>query len=331
MHVDDYITEYLDFRKRYDQVSEKTIALNKTWLKYLVEWLDDLSLVSAHEYEPIFSEWIRNTNYSWIYKTKIINTAKHFFKWLSIHKGYKYPSWWLASFKAPKNHIYKEHEAVSLEEIRAIANAPVYSKRDIRIRASAVFLWLSGCRASAFLSLPIKAVDIPNKTVYQWPEWGVQTKNGKKATTFLLNVPDLYPIIEAWDRKVRSLPEDSIWFANFNTNTNQSMKPAYFNTAKYPRARTDLQEWLERVELPYYSPHKFRNGHAVYALKQCKTMAEFKAVSQNLMHDSIVTTDSIYSIFSQEEVKNQMLNLGNNNNDDAVMKLAEKLMSVLSE
>jgi hypothetical protein len=36
--------------------------------------------------------------------------------------------------------------------------------------------------------------------------------------------------------------------------------------------------------LAYHYPHKFRLGHAVYALKLAKDIAALKAVSQNLMH-----------------------------------------------
>lgn len=331
MNISDYINEYLDFRERYDDLSAKTITLNKYWLLKFQEWLGDHPLATVESIEPNFSEWVRQTDYSWSYQKKIIITTKSFLKWLSRHKEITFSEWWLESFKPPRKHLQEEHEAVSLAEIRTIANAPVSSKRDMRIRASAVFLWLSGCRIQAFLSLPIKAVDIPNKTIHQWPEWGVHTKNGKKATTFLLNVPDLYPVIEEWDLKVRHLPEDSIWFANFNTNSNQTMKPAFYNSAKYQRARNDLQDWLERIGMPYYSPHKFRHGHAVYALKEAKNMAQFKAISQNLMHSSVTTTDSIYSIFSQEEVKNQLMELGNSsaiNPLDLLAELvAEKIMS----
>ncbi len=81
----------------------------------------------------------------------------------------------------------------------AIANAPVFTMRDRRIRASAVFWFLSGIRIGAFVSLPIKAVDIENMTVKQWPrELGVKTKFQKHATTFLLNIPELLQVVIDW-------------------------------------------------------------------------------------------------------------------------------------
>jgi hypothetical protein len=61
-----------------------------------------------------------------------------------------------------------------------------------------------------------------------------------------------------------------------------------------------------------YSP-KFRHGHAVYALKLTKDIAELKAVSQNLMHANLSTTDGIYGMLSEMDVKRQIegLNLEN--------------------
>jgi site-specific recombinase XerC len=60
----------------------------------------------------------------------------------------------------------------------------------------------------------------------------------------------------------------------------------------------------------YHSTHKFRHGHAVYALMLAKNIAELKAVSQNLMHTNISTTDGIYGMLSDAEIKDQLNRLG---------------------
>lgn len=76
------------------------------------------------------------------------------------------------------------------------------------------------------------------------------------------------------------------------------------------RARKDLQGWLSRVGLPYHSPHKFRHGHAVYALKNAKDVSAWKAVSKNLMHANLSITDGVYGILSESDVKDQIVSLG---------------------
>jgi len=44
-----------------------------------------------------------------------------------------------------------------------------------------------------------------------------------------------------------------------------------------------------------------------------KDIAELKAVSQKLMHTNISTTDGIYGILSETDIKAKIANLGENN------------------
>ena len=64
-----------------------------------------------------------------------------------------------------------------------------------------------------------------------------------------------------------------------------------------------LRHLFEAAGFPARSPHKFRHGHAVYALQHAKTMADYKAVSMNLMHDDIRVTDGIYAPLVSTEVR----------------------------
>ena len=70
-----------------------------------------------------------------------------------------------------------------------------------------------------------------------------------------------------------------------------------------------MRKLFDRADLPYKSPHKFRHGHAVYALQHAKTMADYKAVSMNLMHDDIRVTDGIYAPLASDEVKQRVTQL----------------------
>jgi integrase len=79
-------------------------------------------------------------------------------------------------------------------------------KRD---QAAAAMLFLSGMRATAFATLPIEAVDLGEKTIKQWLELVVQTKNGKREKTNLLPIPELMNVVEEWDSRVRNLLDSS--------------------------------------------------------------------------------------------------------------------------
>jgi hypothetical protein len=71
-----------------------------------------------------------------------------------------------------------------------------------------------------------------------------------------------------------------------------------------------MHRLCERVGVKYHSPHKLRHGHAAYAIKQAKTVAESKAISQNLMHSNLSTTDGTYGVLSQQDVGDTISGLG---------------------
>lgn len=70
--------------------------------------------------------------------------------------------------------------------------------------------------------------------------------------------------------------------------------------------------WIPSLAgLPYKSAHKFRYGHAVYGLQHAQTMADYKAVSLNLIHEDIKITDQIYAPILNEEVAKRIGGLSN--------------------
>lgn len=116
-----------------------------------------------------------------------------------------------------------------------------------------------------------------------------------------------------WKNFIREyLPENVYWFAYISPETG-FLDPDNKKAGKHRdhRARKDFEQWVSRVGLPYYSPHKFRHGFGVYALKIAIGLGDFKAISKNMMHVNLSITDGIYGMFSQEEVKNRITNLSN--------------------
>lgn len=55
-----------------------------------------------------------------------------------------------------------------------------------------------------------------------------------------------------------------------------------------------FKEAFERVGLPYFNPHSFRNTLAILGEKICKTAEQWKAYSQNFGHSSPMTTFTSY-------------------------------------
>jgi len=271
------------------------------------------------------------------YIKKTLATARLFFTWLSENEtGYKgIKQSWIKTIRVKRlSDTPKNKDYVTFEEILKIASRPARSIRERRARAGLVFLYLSGMRIGAFVSLPIRAMDIPNRCVLQFPSMGVRTKNGKAAKTFLLDIPELLQVVQEWDSEVRAvLPDTGLWFAPLSPQTGQiDLHALDVGEHRHSKARKDFRLWLAQENLPYHSPHKFRHGHIHYGLERAENIADFKAVSMNAMHSNMEITDTFYSVLQDEEVKNRIgkLNKGGKSKDKReIIKTLEDLLYTL--
>lgn len=299
------------------------VSADRYWfyLRHLLLWADDRPFFKLIDFRPTFPVYLAGGGKNIIVlerttQKKILGLAKRFLKWAKSNSKdcSNLPLEWIETLRLRKClQPERENIYVSLDEVKKLLDCPE-SENDLalkRDKAAAAFLFLSGMRASAFASLPISSIDLEKLTIRQWPELGVQTKNGKKATTFLFEIPELLSVIYRWDNIVRSeLPDDAIWYAPIDHSWGEqrlSMKQPGKNRVQALGKR--LRKLYSLAGLEYKSPHKFRHGNAVYGLLNSKNMADYKAVSTNLMHSDLKTTDEIYAPLDNSEVKNRITNL----------------------
>lgn len=64
--------------------------------------------------------------------------------------------------------------------------------------------------------------------------------------------------------------------------------------------RTVFREAFEAAGLPYFHPHSLRKTLARLGEKLCRTPEEFKAWSQNLGHEQVLTTFNSYGAVRQD-------------------------------
>jgi site-specific recombinase XerC len=313
---------FLEYRKNVDLISRGSLVVENTHIRHILEWAEETSFHKADKIRPSFPEHMLTARLdgeqgrlSEMHIKKTLATARRFFGWMIVN----YPEYrmikpaWIRTIKPRRLETQpKKSEAVSLEEIRNIASAPVENLIERRIRAAAVFWFLSGVRVGAFVSLPIKSIDLENRLVLQYPNLGVRTKNRKYGKTYLLDIPDLLEVVRDWDKYIRGiLPENGFWFAPFSCDTGEIDLHAFkIGEHREALARKNLKAWLDKAGLPYHSPHKFRHGHIQYGLALSKTVADFKAVSLNVMHASMEITDEIYSRLDEKEVRIRIEKLG---------------------
>jgi integrase len=320
------VKSHLIYLGEVEQLSPSSLDRYWFYLRHLLFWADETPLNKSASIRPIFPTYIASLfgrkepqTLAAATQKKIVATARRFFLWAKIYGHKKFTQLtmdWIETLHPVRSvHPSSEHIYVTLEEAVQLATFPV-DPIDLALRrdqAAAAMLFLSGARGGAFTSLPIEAVDVKARHICQWPGLGVRTKNCKKATTFLLPIPELLDVVATWDDLVRSeLPPSALWYASiFNRWGDQSLTSHAPIKTRNQMLTKRLRNLFSIAGLGYKSAHKFRHGHAVYGLQHAQTMADYKAVSMNLMHNDIKVTDSIYAPILSDEVKSRIDGLVN--------------------
>ena len=313
------VQAFLRFQREVKQSDEKTISALWSRLRHLLEWADEKRFTDAYRIRPTFPVYLGNLKkpdgnllIGTAYFASVCKTARAFFDWACREYRTQYKRIdqnWIVSLRPPKSRSeqsqLKKREIYEFEEVLQIARCPVESLMLRRAQAAVCLLYLSGMRVGAFVSLPARCVDLERMTVSQLPELGVNTKNHKAAVTTLLNIPELLPVVQAWDALVRREGQsDVLWYANF---TQQGEIAAVNPSAARIKTRQhdfidDLRKLCSVAGVAYKSSHKLRHGHVVYGIKRARNIEQLKAISQNVMHSSVGITDGIYGRLVADDV-----------------------------
>lgn len=137
----------------------------------------------------------------------------------------------------------------------------------------------------------------------------VKTKFSKTFTTYFFPVGEgIREIVEEW---VRYLREDKLW------GNDDPLFPATLITLGATRQfevsglerthwstaspiRTVFREAFERAGLPYFHPHSLRKTLVKVGQEVCQSPEEFKAWSQNLGHEQVLTTFMSYGAVASD-------------------------------
>lgn len=241
-----------------------------------------------------------------------LNALKDFFRWLSCQPGYKsrlhrpdieYLSMTDKDVAIAKAEKHKNFP--SLQQIRqALFRMPAETDIQRRDRAVMAYAILTGMRDNALASLRLRHVDtsVDPVLVRQEPDQ-VRTKFSKSITTYLFPVgDDIRAIALDWVRELREKmlygPNDPVFpRTRMGHDENQSFTPLGLEPICWDTAtaiRRIFKEAFEAAGLPYYHPHLFRHTLAHMGQELCKTPEQFKAWSQNLGHESTLTTFTSY-------------------------------------
>ena len=239
-------------------------------------------------------------------------SLKGFFQWLSCQPGYKsrlrYADAEYFNLSEKETRIAKarrDARAPTLDQIlHVIDSMPSNTEVEQRDRALICFVLLTGIRHRALASLKIKHVDLQNGAVVQDAR-EVHTKFSKTFTTYFFPVEAkgwVRRIVEDW---VDCLISVKLW--NADDPLFPATRVAIGPDRQFEAAGLEPRHWrsaapitaifrraFEGAGLCYFNPHSFRRTLALLGQRRCQTPEEFKAWSQNLGHERVLTTFASY-------------------------------------
>jgi integrase len=235
---------------------------------------------------------------------------KAFFQWLTGQPGFKsrltYSDADFFSLSLKDTAIAKtpnEERIPTLDQIRhVLANMPIGSDIEKRNRALIVFTLLTGARDNAIASMRLKHIDLVDGKILQDARQ-VRTKFSKTFPTYFFPVgDDVLAIVVEW---VTFLQQTRLWSLDdpLFPATRVALGPqGHFEVAGLDRKcwanatpiRAIFRDAFTAAGLPYFNPHSLRKTLARLGQQTCRTPEEFKAWSQNLGHESVMTTFASY-------------------------------------
>ena len=239
-----------------------------------------------------------------------LNDVKAFFHWLAGQPTYKSKISYSDCdyFNQPANDTRiamasRDKPVPSLEQIRHVLKTmPTGSIMGKRNRALIAFTLLSGMRDDAIASIQIGHVDLERRTIFQDAR-DVRTKFRKTNTiTFFPVGDDIEAIVTDW---INALKTDLLYgdgdplFPKTKIGQDENDQFAATGLTRHHWQNADairkiFKQSFEAAGLPYFNPHSFRSTLARLGEQLCQNPEAFKAWSQNLSHEKVMTTFTSY-------------------------------------
>ncbi|PQJ55202.1 tyrosine-type recombinase/integrase [Psychrosphaera saromensis] len=238
-----------------------------------------------------------------------IRNLKSFFQYLVTQKGFRAKinysdiEYFNLSEKDTRiGNAKRKRNVATIDQIMQTMEAmPFTTEIEKRDRALVAFTILTGARDGAVASVKIKHIDLTEQCFYQDAR-DVKTKFSKTFSTYFFPVGQLpSQILAEWIEhlvKEHGYQQSDPLFPKTKLahNKNQQFEAVGLLKEHWSNAnsiRKIFKHAFEAAGFPYFNPHSFRNTLVRLAENLCQTPEEFKAWSQNLGHESVLT--SFYS------------------------------------
>ena len=340
---------YLEHLREGKKLSEATVeSVRKAILRYeeftKFEEFGKFNKKKAASFKNKLSETKSIAKGELLSKSTILHTLnplKEFFKWLGYQDGYKSKiklhdiDYFNLSEKDTREAKATGYaDCAEVDEIKkVIFSIKLVDEIARRNQALIAFTLLTGIRDGAIIGLKLKHIYVDKSLVIQDPR-DINTKFSKRIDTYFFPVGDeVAKVVLDWIKYLREekqcggesplFPktllahdaEDSFICGGLSSEHWQSVSPL----------RDIFKKAFIEAGLRYYNPHSFRNTLVRFGEKVCTTPEEFKAWSQNLGHESPLTTFTSYGFVPTYRQGELIRNAGKTNNDDKLSKILELL------
>lgn len=240
-----------------------------------------------------------------------LSALRAFFVWLADKPGYKSrlkygdADYFNLAEKDVRIATARRHKPFpTLEQVHhVIAAMPTGNAIELRNRALIAFALLTGARDGALASLRLKHVDPVEGCVNQDAR-DVKTKASKTFSTWFFPVGgQARQVFEEWCHYLRTVQlwgDDDPLFppTQIGLGENGGFMPVGLRRGECWQGAGPIRDVFrasfEAAGLPYFNPHSFRDTLVQLGEQVCTTPEQFKAWSQNLGHERVMTTLTSY-------------------------------------
>ena len=310
--------QYADFLKHADGKAEQTIRQIEKAIQRFEHYTAHADFASFNQQRARgFKEDLAGGDLAKATIFSTLTVLKRFFGWLAIQPGYKsrismseveFLSLSERDIRAAKAPA--DRPIPTLEQVMyVIKGMPSETAIERRNRALMALIAITGTRDGAAVTLRLKHFDPARNLVIQNPN-EVKTKFSKRICAFLLPVDDrLKTIFLDWVQYLRIellFGNDDPLFPKtaITLDENDCFKANGISREFWANAtpvRDIFKAAFTASGLPSYSPHTFRHMIVSEMYRRELSVAEFKAWSQNLGHESAMTSLNSYGKLSLHE------------------------------
>lgn len=241
-----------------------------------------------------------------------LSALRAFFTWLVDQPGFKRKLNYTDAdyFNLSEGDVriakaLREKPYPSVDQVHLVLSvAPASTDIEMRDRALMALALATGARDGAIVTLKLKHLNLAEGVLIQDAR-DVKTKFSKSFSTWFFPVGgDAVTILSKYVEHLRRdlhwgdadplFPATRMEVGLAGGFVAAGLKREHWSTAE--PVRRIFRQSFERAGFPYFKPHAIRDTLAQLGEQRCKTPEEFKAWSQNLGHENVLTTFTSYGV-----------------------------------